>query len=117
MLYLVGSWKVLYMISFDNVSFQYNNDDESLKGIDLDVKKGEVVLVCGPSGCGKSTLVRCVNGLIPHFYQGQLTGRVTVDGINVAQTTLRKISRHVGTVFQNPRSQFFNVDTTRILIL
>ncbi len=100
------------MISFDNVSFKYNNDNESLKGIDLNVKKGEVVLVCGPSGCGKSTLVRCVNGLIPHFYQGKLTGNVTVDGINVSETTLRKISRHVGTVFQNPRSQFFNVDTT-----
>lgn len=112
MLYLVGSWKILYMISFDNISFQYNNDEESLKDINLNVKKGEVVLVCGPSGCGKSTLVRCVNGLIPHFYQGKLTGNVTVDGINVSETTLRKISRHVGTVFQNPRSQFFNVDTT-----
>jgi len=100
------------MISFDNISFQYNNDEESLKDINLNVKKGEVVLVCGPSGCGKSTLVRCVNGLIPHFYQGKLTGNVTVDGINVSETTLRKISRHVGTVFQNPRSQFFNVDTT-----
>nr|MCR4750079.1 ATP-binding cassette domain-containing protein [Lachnospiraceae bacterium] len=79
------------MISFDNVSFQYNNENESLRDVSLFVKKGEVVLVCGPSGCGKSTLVRCVNGLIPHFYQGKLTGNVTVDGINVSETTLRKI--------------------------
>ena len=100
------------MICFDNVSFEYNEGQESLKNIDLKVETGEVVLVCGPSGCGKSTLVRCVNGLIPHFYQGKLTGNVSVNGIDVAQTTLRKISRHVGTVFQNPRSQFFNVDTT-----
>ncbi|MCR5177899.1 MAG: ABC transporter ATP-binding protein, partial [Lachnospiraceae bacterium] len=100
------------MIRFDHVSFQYNKEQESLRGIDLTVNEGDVVLVCGPSGCGKSTLVRCVNGLIPHFYQGELSGSVTVNGIDVSQTTLRKISGHVGTVFQNPRSQFFNVDTT-----
>ncbi|MBR1797758.1 MAG: ABC transporter ATP-binding protein [Clostridiales bacterium] len=100
------------MIFFDNVSYQYTERQESLKEINLTVNDGEVVLVCGPSGCGKSTLVRCVNGLIPHFYQGILTGQVTVGGKDVSTTTLRKISRHVGTVFQNPRSQFFNVDTT-----
>jgi energy-coupling factor transport system ATP-binding protein len=100
------------MISFENVSFQYTGEQECLKNINLTVNEGDVVLVCGPSGCGKSTLVRCVNGLIPHFYQGELTGTVTVNGTCVGQTTLRKISRHVGTVFQNPRSQFFNVDTT-----
>ncbi|MCR5093726.1 MAG: ABC transporter ATP-binding protein [Lachnospiraceae bacterium] len=100
------------MICFDNVSFQYTKDQESLKGISLTIGEGDVVLVCGPSGCGKSTLIRCVNGLIPHFYEGNLTGSVTVNGTDVSQTTLRKISRHVGTVFQNPRSQFFNVDTT-----
>lgn len=100
------------MISFENVSFQYTKERENLKNINLTVNEGDVALVCGPSGCGKSTLVRCVNGLIPHFYQGELTGTVTVNGTCVSQTTLRKISRHVGTVFQNPRSQFFNVDTT-----
>jgi len=100
------------MIRFEKVSFQYTKEQESLKNIDLTINKGDVVLVCGHSGCGKSTLVRCVNGLIPHYYQGQLTGTVTVSGIDVSKTTLRKLSRHVGTVFQNPRSQFFNVDTT-----
>lgn len=112
MLYLVGDWKVLGMIRFENVSFRYVKDRESLKNVNLAINKGEVVLVCGPSGCGKSTLVRCVNGLIPHFYEGQISGTVTVNGIDVAKTTLRKLSRQVGTVFQNPRSQFFNVDTT-----
>ena len=100
------------MINFDNVFFKYNKGEDSLKGINLTINNGEVVLVCGPSGCGKSTLVRCVNGLIPHFYDGEITGTVTVNGIDVSQTTLRKISHHVGTVFQNPRRQFFNVDTT-----
>lgn len=100
------------MICFDNVSFKYSKEQESLRNINLTVNDGDVVLVCGSSGCGKTTLVRCVNGLIPHFYQGEMTGTVTVNGTDVSQTTLRKISRHVGTVFQNPRSQFFNVDTT-----
>ncbi len=100
------------MILFDNVSYGYTDGQESLKGINLSIEAGDVVLVCGPSGCGKSTLIRCINGLIPHFYQGHMDGSVSVNGIDVAKTTLRKISRHVGTVFQNPRSQFFNVDTT-----
>ncbi len=100
------------MICFDNVSFSYTKEQESLKNINLKINEGDVLLVCGSSGCGKSTLVRCVNGLIPHFYQGQMDGSVTVGGIDVAKTTLRKLSHHVGTVFQNPRSQFFNVDTT-----
>lgn len=112
MFYMVGDWKVFHMIRFDNVSFQYNNEQESLKEINLTINDGEIVLVCGPSGCGKSTLVRCVNGLIPHFYEGKLTGNVSVSEKNVTETSLRKISRYVGTVFQNPRSQFFNVDTT-----
>ncbi len=100
------------MILFDNVSYGYTDAQESLKSINLSIEAGDVVLVCGPSGCGKSTLIRCINGLIPHFYQGHMEGSVSVNEIDVAKTTLRKISRHVGTVFQNPRSQFFNVDTT-----
>jgi len=100
------------MIIFDNVSFSYKKGEESLSGINLKVNEGEVVLVCGPSGCGKSTLVRCVNGLIPHFYEGELKGKITVNDIDVSESTLRQLSKKVGTVFQNPRSQFFNVDTT-----
>lgn len=100
------------MIRFKEVSFRYGEKDECLKDIDLTVKEGETVLICGPSGCGKSTLVRCVNGLVPHFYSGELKGSVEVNDADVAGTPLSKLSRHVGTVFQNPRSQFFNVDTT-----
>ncbi len=100
------------MIEFKDVSFRYGTNEECLKHIDLQVNEGEVLLVCGPSGCGKSTLVRCINGLIPHFYEGNMEGIVLVNGTDVSQTTLRKLSKQVGTVFQNPRSQFFNVDTT-----
>lgn len=102
------------MIRFENVSYEYINANGrgSLKNVDLKVEAGEVVLICGPSGCGKTTLIRCVNGLIPHFYPGTMTGHVMVKGVDVAKTTLRRLSRSVGSVFQNPRSQFFNVDTT-----
>lgn len=100
------------MIVFDNVCYSYKKGEESLSNINLKVNEGEVVLVCGPSGCGKSTLVRCVNGLIPHFYEGELKGKITVNDIDVSKSTLRQLSKKVGTVFQNPRSQFFNVDTT-----
>ena len=79
------------MICFNKVSFQYTKEQESLKNIDLTINDGDVLLVCGPSGCGKSTLVRCVNGLIPHYYQGRMTGSVTVGETDVSKTSLRKL--------------------------
>jgi len=103
---MVGDRKVFHMIRFENVSFKYTKEQESLKEINLTVEDGEVVLVCGPSGCGKSTLVRCVNGLIPHFYKGELNGSVLIDGTCVSETSLRKLSKHVGTVFQIREASF-----------
>ena len=101
------------MIELKNVSFQYANADYgSLKNISLFVKQGECVLLCGQSGCGKTTLTRLINGLIPHYYEGQLTGEIAVGGLDVMDTELYQTARVVGSVFQNPRSQFFCVDTT-----
>lgn len=68
--------------------------------------------VRGGSGCGKSTLTRLVNGLIPHFYDGEISGKVTVNGLDIAEAQLYDTAKLVGSVFQNPRSQFFNVDAT-----
>ena len=63
------------VISFQNVSFRYtNSESSSLSNIDLDIKKGECVLLCGASGCGKTTVTRLINGLIPHYYEGELSG-------------------------------------------
>ena len=100
------------MISFQNVSFTY---DESGNGgvldLNLIVRSGECVLLCGPSGCGKTTVTRLANGLIPHFFHGNLSGQVNVNGMDTRETEIAALSDAVGTVFQNPRTQFFNTDT------
>ena len=106
------------MITCKNVSFSYgkDNEKEAVSNISFNIKKGEVVLFCGMSGCGKTTITRLINGLIPHYYEGNLTGSVIVDKKNIKDTPLYDISEKVGSVFQNPRSQFFSVDTTSELV-
>lgn len=59
----------------------------------------------------KTTITRLINGLIPGFFSGELEGDVTIDNESISGTPIYKISSHVGSVFQNPRTQFFNVDT------
>lgn len=96
-----------------NVSFRYaNGDTGALNNLDLIVKQGECVLLCGSSGCGKTTVTRLLNGLIPHYYEGTLDGDVSVFGRSIRETAIEDLAGIVGSVFQNPRSQFFCVDTT-----
>ncbi len=112
------------MIEFDGVFFTYEGQqDASLRDISLNVGTGECVLVTGPSGCGKSTLLRLVNGLIPHFFPGSLSGTVRVDATADGEAPdgrsfepgaipLYEQSKRTGSVFQNPRTQFYTTDTT-----
>lgn len=100
------------MIAIKDVTFAYQGRaQEGIEHINLGIAPGECVLLCGRSGCGKTTVTRLVNGLIPYFYPGALAGEVFVDGMNIVDTPMYRISEKVGSVFQNPRSQFFNVDT------
>ena len=100
------------MIAFDDVSFSYNESTEkSLNNVSLHIPRGQCILLCGLSGCGKTTLVRMINGLIPCFFDGQLDGKVTVHGFDPTERSISAISDVVGTVFQNPQTQFFNTDT------
>ena len=100
------------MISFQNVSFTYaESGDGGVVDLNLIIRSGECVLLCGPSGCGKTTVTRLANGLIPHFFHGNLSGQVNVNGMDTRETEIAALSDAVGTVFQNPRTQFFNTDT------
>ncbi len=102
------------MIHFENVTFQYAQGEASggVFDIDLHIKSGEVLLLCGESGCGKTTLTRMINGLVPHYYEGTMKGNVYVGGIDVKNSSLYDLTDIVGSVFQNPRTQFFTLDST-----
>ncbi|MDY1543439.1 ABC transporter ATP-binding protein [Lactiplantibacillus pentosus] len=95
------------IISFKDFSFQYNSQTEpTLRHVNLEIYPGEKVLIAGPSGSGKSTLGRCLNGLIPQSYTGTISGQATVAGQDITQSSIFALSQHVGTVLQDPDSQF-----------
>lgn len=100
-------------IALKNVFFSYTEslDDAVIKGLNFEIKSGECVVLVGESGCGKTTISKLINGLIPHYHSGTMVGDVLLGDKNTADMTLAEISRYVGSVFQNPRSQFFNIDT------
>ena len=102
------------MIELEKVSFSYDAtpEEKSLSNLSLTVNTGEFVLLTGPSGCGKTTLLRLLNGLIPEFYSGNVKGIIRIDGQDIKGRRIEDQAGKIGTVFQNPRSQFFNVDTT-----
>jgi energy-coupling factor transport system ATP-binding protein len=94
------------LIAVEQLSFIYRRASEpALLDVSLHVRPGEVLLIAGPSGCGKSTLLRCLNGLIPTTYRGQLTGSIHIAGRDTQDLTLAEISRTVGTVLQDPERQ------------
>ena len=96
------------MICFENVSFQYESERHpALREFTHSIAKGELVLLLGPSGCGKTTITRLLNGLVPHFYEGELKGIVRIGGRTTTETTIQSLADIVGSVFQDPRSQFF----------
>ena len=100
------------IVDIRNVTHRYKGaGQDNLDQVSLSVKEGETVLICGASGSGKTSVIRLINGLIPHYYHGEMTGEVEVDGLDISKTELYDLAGIVGTVFQNPRSQFFSIDT------
>ena len=96
------------VIETRNLSYTYPGATKpSISDVSLKVEKGDFVLITGPSGCGKTTLCRCFNGLIPHFYQGELKGEITVAEKDVTKHQTHEMAKHVGLVFQNPENQLF----------
>ncbi len=102
------------MIDIKSISYSYNQDGNclSLKNIDLKIKKGECVLFCGKSGSGKTSATRLINGIIPNFYDGNIFGKILMGGENLLELPMYEIAKKVGSVFQNPRTQFYTVNTS-----
>ena len=107
------SWLILPgdtrdVIVAKDLGFRYSGSaSRAIDAVNLSIRRGEFVLLTGPSGCGKTTLCRCLNGLIPNFYQGELAGDLLIDGARAASQLTSEVSRKVGYVFQNPENQLF----------
>ena len=98
------------IIEFKNFTFTYDgNGTDSLKNVNLSILPGEVILLTGKSGCGKTTITRCINGLIPDFFEGEVKGRCTVFDMDITEHETGDYSAKIGSVFQDPRSQFFTL--------
>ena len=96
------------VIETSNLTYTYPFAEKpAFKDVNLKIERGEFVLLTGPSGCGKTTLCRCFNGLIPHFYGGNLEGEIVVAGLKPTEHPIYEMARHVGLVFQNPENQLF----------
>lgn len=101
-------------IAARNLSFTYAGAEKpSMDNVNLSIEKGEFVILTGPSGCGKTTFCRCLNGLIPNFYSGNLQGDLEIDGFKVEGKSTAELARHVGFVFQNPENQLFSLSVER----
>ena len=95
-----------YDIEFKDVSFRYAGaQKDALSGINLNVRPGEIVLVTGPAGSGKTTFCSCINGLVPHYHEGELKGDVIVRSYNTRRARIGGLASLVGMVFQDPDSQ------------
>ena len=95
------------MIEFDRVTVTYDGAAKpALQDVSFTVPEGELALVVGQTGSGKSTLLRAINGLVPHFTGGTLSGRVLVDGRDTREYRPRDLADVVGLVGQDPMAGF-----------
>lgn len=90
----------------ENLTFRYRGRPEpAIRDVSFALRPGEIVLVAGASGCGKTTLIRCINGLIPRTYRGDLKGRILVFGRDTRSMSMAELSQQVGTLLQDPERQ------------
>jgi energy-coupling factor transport system ATP-binding protein len=95
-------------IVLDNVTWTYSGSSEpAIKNVSLNVKRGEILVITGPSGAGKTTLSRILNGLVPHFYRGEMSGEAYIRGLRVRDYDVSILASKVGLVFDNPANQLF----------
>lgn len=95
------------MITFEDVSIRYSPGSEPvLSQVNLTISEGELAVVVGPTGCGKSTFLKSINGLVPHFTGGIVSGQIRVNGRSTADHHPRDLAETVGIVLQDPMSGF-----------
>ena len=104
------------VIKAENLSFKYVDSKEGIFDINFEIGHGETVLITGNSGSGKSTLLKCLNKLIPTITEGELKGKLYINGADYSSIKMYELNRQVGSVFQNPRSQFFTENSTAELV-
>lgn len=99
------------MLSIRNLGFSYNKN-KVFKGIDFDVYEGQCFVLTGASGSGKSTLLKIINGIIPEVNDGEITGEIKLDEQILNDVSITDRSTYISTVFQNPKTQFYCVEST-----
>ena len=104
------------MLAFENFSLSYGESAPVLQDITLSMKEGECLLLTGESGSGKSSLIHAVNGLAYQYYNGKSRGKVLFQGEDLSSLPIYKIALQIATVFQNPKTHFFNINTTKELL-
>ena len=104
------------MLSFEDFSLSYGENAPVLQDITLSMKEGECLLLTGESGSGKSSLIHAVNGLAYQYYNGKSRGKLLFQGEDLSSLPIYKIALRIATVFQNPKTHFFNINTTRELL-
>ena len=101
------------IIRTHHVGFVYEGAQEpAVRDLELAVEPGECVVLCGASGCGKTTCTRIVNGLAPSFFHGAFSGSQRTCGMDTTRISIDQLTPLVGSVFQNPKTQYFNANTT-----
>lgn len=99
------------ILEINNFTFSYSQSTRpALRDVNFSVQKGEFIGITGPTGAGKTTLACCLNGIIPHFHSGRVQGRIQLHGSSIFHLSTAQISRHVGSVFQDPESQIVSLD-------
>jgi energy-coupling factor transport system ATP-binding protein len=90
----------------ENLTFCYQRRSEpAIQNISLTLQPGEILLLAGASGCGKTTLMRCLNGLAPRVYRGEISGKIEIFGSPVEKLSMSQLSQYIGTLLQDPERQ------------
>lgn len=98
------------MLEFINISLTYQ-EEKILEDINFSIDKGKIVVLTGNSGSGKSSILKLINGIIPEFYEAKIEGEIKFDGKNIREESMAKRSKYISTIFQNPKTQFYCINT------